>query len=76
MRTVDESGTSDAEALLAELERPHRGGEGPDAVATHRGSIHSNPHTSSQISDESQNPASETPPPVDMGMPPVGNVEK
>lgn len=76
MRTVDESGTSDAEALLTELAGPHCGGEAPDAVVTHRGSIHSNPHTSSPISDESQKLANATPPPVDMESPPVGDVEK
>lgn len=82
MRTVDESGNSDAEALLTELAGTHRGGEGPDAVVTHRGSIHSNPHsessnnTDSQISDESQKLASENPPPADMEDPPVDVEQK
>ena len=82
MRTVDESGNSDAEALLTELAGAHRGGEAPDAVVTHRGSIHSNPHsessnnTDSQISDESQKLASETPPPADMEDPPVDVEQK
>lgn len=62
MRTVNAEGTTDAEALLAELERPHRGGEAPDAVVTHRGSIHSIPHTESPISVD--------PPPVDTEPPP------
>lgn len=62
MRTVNAEGTTDAEALLAELERPHRGGEAPDAVVTHRGSTHSNPHTESPISVD--------PPPVDTEPPP------
>lgn len=82
MRTVDESGTSDAEALLTELAGPHRGGEPPDAVVTHRGSIHSIPHSESsnnsdsQISDESQKLASATPPPADMEDPPVDVEQK
>lgn len=62
MRTVNAEGTTDAEALLAELERPHRGGEAPDAVVTHRGSTHSIPHTESPISVD--------PPPVDTEPPP------
>ena len=62
MRTVNAEGTTDAEALLAELERPHRGGEAPDAVVTHRGSIHSIPHTELPISVD--------PPPVDADTPP------
>jgi len=82
MRTVDESGNSDAEALLTELAGPHRGGEAPDAVVTHRGSIHSIPHSESsnnsdsQISDESQKLASATPPPADMEDPPVDVEQK
>ena len=40
MRTVDESGNSDAEALLTELAGAHRGGEGPDASVTHHGDTH------------------------------------
>lgn len=44
MRTVDEGGTLDAEALLTELAGPHRAGGTPDASVTHRGETHSNPH--------------------------------
>ncbi len=76
MRTVDESGNSDAEALLTELAGPHRGGEAPDAVVTHRGSIHSIPHSESSNNSESQKLASETPPPADMEDPPVDVEQK
>ena len=52
MRTVDEGGTLDAEALLTELAGPHRAGPHraggtPDASVTHRGETHSNPHIQS-----------------------------
>lgn len=76
MRTVDESGNSDAEALLTELAGPHRGGEAPDAVVTHRGSIHSIPHSESSNNSESQKLASATPPPADMEDPPVDVEQK
>jgi len=59
MRTVDEGGTLDAEALLTELAGPHRAGGTPDASVTHRGATHSNPHIESPIHVESH---IETPP--------------
>lgn len=43
MNTVDEAGTSDAETLLMELAGAHRGGDTPNANATHHGVTHSNP---------------------------------
>jgi len=53
LNTVDEAGTSDAEALLAELAGPHPGGATPDASVTHHGVTHSIPHTESQNFAES-----------------------
>ena len=52
MRTVDESGNSDAEALLTELAGAHRGGEGPDASVTHHGDTHSIPPIQSPNLDD------------------------
>jgi hypothetical protein len=66
MRTVDEGGTLDAEALLTELAGPHRAGGTPDASVTHRGETHSNPHNESpnnlEMEDLNEIKDIETPP--------------
>lgn len=66
MRTVDEGGTLDAEALLTELAGPHRAGGTPDASVTHRGATHSNPHNESpnnlEMEDLNEIKDIETPP--------------